>query len=69
MIPFAGYDPTEHARPRKGAEKAHRLFKAFGWDTMEIARHLDITEAKALRLVTIERSRVDGLPNPYGVSE
>lgn len=67
MIPFAGYDPTENVRRPPLAQAAYGLFKNLGLDTKEIADRLNISEAKALRLISTERSLLNGLPNPYGV--
>ena len=64
MIPFAGYDPTERPRYYLGPA-AYGLFKNLGLDTKEIASRLRITEARALRLINIERSLLNGLADPY----
>lgn len=71
MIPFAGHDPNEDSltaryNPEKGAVFAYDLFQ-LGWDTMRIAKRLNITEAKALKLINIERSAMLHKECPYGV--
>lgn len=43
---------------------AHELFN-IGHDTVEVARILKITEAKALEQVSSQRSAMLGLPSPY----
>lgn len=52
------------AVPQDGATEAGNLF-AKGHDTHEIARMLGITEAEALKRVTIARSKRLGMPSPY----
>lgn len=65
MIPYAGQD-TWDSKPRSAAgERAYALFSEFGYDTVEVARRMNISEARAHNLITIERSRHHGLPNPY----
>jgi len=69
MIPYAGKDPWER---QLWAEPVRRLRSAIayerfelGWDTMMIAQHMNITEAKALKLINIERSKLLSKPSPY----
>jgi hypothetical protein len=64
MVPFAGYDPTEDAKISPRAVKAAKMFEA-GFDTISIKMTMGITEAQALRLVSIGRSHFLGLPSPY----
>lgn len=70
MIPFAGKDPWERPlwgephRPRPRSAIAYERFE-LGWDTMMIAQHMNITEAKALKLINIERSKLLSKPSPY----
>lgn len=66
-IPYAGYDPDENVfPPRKWRRDDYDLF-GLGFDTLDIAnRRSGDTEAKALKRMTIQRSQVLGLPNPYG---
>lgn len=66
-LPYAGFDPAENVfPPRKYRRTDYDLFK-FGFDTLDIAnRNPADTEAKALKRMTIQRSQVLGLPNPYG---
>lgn len=66
MIPFAGYDPTEDRRQFSAATEAFELFRD-GMDTFDIARRLRISEARALKLVNLERSAIIHKPVPYGV--
>ena len=66
-LPYAGYDPEENVfPPRKHRRTDYDLFR-FGFDTLDISRrNAADTEAKALKRMTIQRSQVLGLPNPYG---
>lgn len=66
MIPYAGYDPMEDDSSRKFAKgvSAYELFQ-LGYDTLRIAKRLGITEAKALKLINIERSAILHKRNPY----
>lgn len=69
MIPFAGYDPNEvplttRYNPESGAAFAYDLFR-LGWDTLRISKRMNITEAKALNLVTVGRCHVIGKDVPY----
>lgn len=66
MIPYAGQDPNENRRQFTLAAKAYELFQQ-GLDTAEIASHLRIKEAVALKLVNNERSAILHKPSPYGV--
>lgn len=66
MIPFAGHDPTEDLRQFTAAIEAYELFQS-GLDTYDIAKRLRISEAKALKLVNLERSAIIHKPSPYGV--
>ncbi len=66
MIPFAGYEPTDKLRQFGKQATAYELFQ-LGLDTARIAQRLGITEAKALKLVTLERSAILHKPSPYGV--
>lgn len=66
MIPYAGKDPTDHLRKYGKQATAYELFQ-LGLDTARIAERLDITEAKALKLVNLERSAILHKPSPYGV--
>jgi len=73
VIPYAGKDPWEKQIggafvARSKSAIAYERFE-LGWDTLKIAKFMEITEAKALQYITIERSKLLGLPNPYGVSE
>jgi len=73
VIPYAGKDPWERQIGEDfirwdAAAAAYERFE-LGWDTHKIAKFMEITEAKVLKLTTIERSRLLALPNPYGVSE
>lgn len=73
MIPYAGKDPWERQIgegyiPWSKYDAAYERF-SFGWDTHKIAQFMGVSEAKVLKYITIERSRLLGLPNPYGVSE
>ena len=69
MIPFAGKDPFEHNLwgPRHRRTQGAIAYERFdlGWDTMMIAQHMNIPEAKALKLITIERSKLLSKPSPY----
>ena len=70
MIPYAGKDPWERqlwaapVAPRPRSAIAYERFD-LGWDTALIAQHMGISEAKALKLVTIERSKLLAKPEPY----
>ncbi len=66
MIPFAGYDPTENLRQFTAAQEAYELFSQ-GLDTYDISKRMGISEAKALKLVNLERSAVIHKSSPYGV--
>ena len=46
------------------AASARELFR-LGWDTIKIAEYWRISEAEALRRITLERSNMLRLPNPY----
>jgi len=55
-------------------EEVHRIRAAFayskfkgGWDTKDIALRMNITEAKAHKLVTLGRCYARSLANPYPV--
>lgn len=63
LIQYAGDDRP--ARPRKGLTPPTMF--AMGYDTAEIAGHLGISEAAALKLVNEERSRRIGRYSPYEV--
>lgn len=65
LVKFAGHDPWDSVRPSSAGARAYDLFAQFGYDTMQVAKRMNITEAKAERLITIERSRRESLPNPY----
>lgn len=67
LVPFAGQDPWDSVRPSSAGQRAYDLFTEFGYDTMQVAKRMNISEAKAERLITIERCRRSGLPNPYEV--
>jgi hypothetical protein len=43
------------------------LFR-LGWDTVRIAAYWQISEAEALRRVSVERSKARSLPIPYEVA-
>ena len=76
MVPYAGYDPEEGKRgyyPSKRElcgtgyrQRAYTMFRA-GSDTHDIAHALDVTEARVLEWINIERSDHRGLPRPYEV--
>lgn len=57
--------PKNAVRNRLAA-RADNLFHIGRKDTLEIAREMNITEAKADRLVTIGRCLRLGLPIPFG---
>ena len=70
MIPYAGKDPWERQlwspplRRRPQSAIAYERFE-LGWDTSAIAQHMKITEVRALKLVSIERSKLLSKPSPY----
>lgn len=61
LIPYAGKD--EERRAFNQPARALQMFNN-GKDTLDIARHFGISEATALRWITVERSDLRGLPNP-----
>lgn len=75
MTPYAGFDPNEgksgyypqlkKSEIQRRRERAYSMFRA-GADTFAISEALGISEAKALELVTRERSTRLGLLQPYG---
>lgn len=61
LIAFAGDDlPPRRIIP----PSCHSLF-LLGHDTASIAEIRGLSEAAVLRRLTVERSHVRGLPNPY----
>ena len=49
---------------RQFAPSAYSLF-LLGKDTSDIAKALGVSEAKALKVLSVERSQSKGLPAPY----
>jgi hypothetical protein len=66
LIRYAGYDLRERNYVKLPPEtsRAHTLFM-HGHDTLAISLRLGCTEAEALRLVSIGRSRWLNKPSPY----
>lgn len=64
LIAYAGQ--TERPKPR--GLSAYSMFR-FGYNTLEIANHLGVTEAEALRRINRSRSKKLGLPDPYRKGE
>lgn len=74
LIPYAGAERLaahkESAPPRKPIPAYSRPASALelfrlGWDTLRIAEYWSITEAEALRRLTVERSNRMRRPNPF----
>lgn len=64
LVRFAGYDQTEDQNAPGRAVRAYKLFLS-GFDTFEVARIMRISEAYSLKLVSVGRSHMLGLPVPY----
>jgi len=72
MMKYAGFDPDEDKPGYLPDFRVHNpvqrralnLFRV-GADTVEIAAKIGCTEARALELVTLARSRIKWLSNPY----
>lgn len=56
-----------HNRAFPQMASAYDLFK-LGWGTDKIASYWAISEAEAERRLTVERSNLRGLPDPYEVT-
>lgn len=70
LVQFAGKDPDE--KPFSASDTRHSLRRSraydmfnLGYDTTVLAKRFQVTEATALRWVSIERSKRLGLPSPY----
>lgn len=61
LIRYAGDDQPPRNRTRLSAASMFLM----GYDTLQIEKHLEITEAQALKRISLERSKRLGLPSPY----
>ncbi len=65
MIPYAGQDRKEKYWSAMRRSRALMMFQVWKKDTAFIAGQLNVSEPRIHRWITEERSRDDGLPNPY----